>query len=1024
MPLSGHAMLFTATDLGRMHLLHAERGTALRSSADPPHVRRVLAADWLRNDAIVLGHDDGSISIRDPSSLRVLQTEPIRNLSSTSRLPVADLAVLAEHGLVAAVYGVVPLVRIYDLRKGLGSSSGASKRSFAIIDEMNVPSEDAVIAMKWLPQLESLFTLGVGGNLERFRVGADAKPLVFDQGMCLPVANALYSCVDFSNEGDLLVAGDLSGHISVLEYHPIAAPVTDADVVGAAALERLYAEASSGSSARPSVAAAANGRSRWLSDTPLSTGHFTGRPGQERVKMYFPAVASPKAIQRARFIGPIGYLTSTDVDGDALYLQPDQGWRQSNINYTNAPPKLDTLAERVRFRRMDLVKAESLEGFDYALYNCTPFCGLENNLPNAYMNAVLQMLFFVRPLRLAMFSICHRFATTSEDIAMSIAAELGFLYDMLQRGSGMACETTRLIYAFQQTSQAVALGLVDDLSGLAQAHSNTPLDRRLDKFCRFLLEHLSREESNSAYGFPEHGRATEKLFGARTMARIRAISSGMEATRVHTQFVLSLSNGRGVVPDAASFEALVAASLQSTQEPIRALHPKSQRVELVEQSREVLSLPPCLLCSCTGLVVQAIPADMMLSPASGTSCSYSLVGVIAGVRSGDASAVADRSTLASFSSAVAFIRVNGSQPAEASLAVDAGNWYCFNDFTITPVPDVREILSYDPSLLQPILVLYRRATDDVDHDGNGVFHQLSGSLDSPASWESIFALRPVSAMHRRLMEAGDMATLRSRLSFVPLAPGERFLPGALVAIDTEFVLLSRERAEIYCARRHGKGQYLSSASILENQPLNEPLVRRVILEPSRKYVARVTVIRENGQVLVDDYVLPPPNCQIVDYLTRYSGITAPDLQPNRTRHYLTMSKYVYAKLHALERAGCVFVGHGLRSDFRHLNFLLRAEQYRDTAILFRQQTGETVRGRSRLLSLRFLAGCLLRRDIQNRQHQGHDSSEDARAALDLYHVYQELERDGTLNGTIDRLYEYGSRKNWQPDFADPFELVR
>ncbi|KAF6004453.1 poly(A)-specific ribonuclease [Cyanidiococcus yangmingshanensis] len=173
-PLSGHAMLLVVTDLGRMHLLHAERGIALRSSVDPPHVRRVLAADWLRNDAVVLGHDDGTISIRDSSQLRVLQAEPTRKLSGAPRLPVVDLAVLPESGYVAAVYGVVPLVRIYDIRKGLDGISGGCKQSPAIVQELDVPSADAVIALKWHPQSGSLFTLGVGGNLERFQIRGDA----------------------------------------------------------------------------------------------------------------------------------------------------------------------------------------------------------------------------------------------------------------------------------------------------------------------------------------------------------------------------------------------------------------------------------------------------------------------------------------------------------------------------------------------------------------------------------------------------------------------------------------------------------------------------------------------------------------------------------------------------------------------------------------------------------------------------------------------------------------------------------
>jgi DNA polymerase III epsilon subunit-like protein len=1039
MPLQGHALLLVTTDLGRMHLLQAERGTALRSFVDPPHIRRALAADWLYNQAIVLGYDDGSIALKDPSSLRVLHEEPRHPAGNAARFPVVDLVALSEHGLVAAVYGVVPLIRLYDIRKGLGNGGRVGKISPAIVQELAVPSSDSVIALKWLPGKQRLWTLGVGGHCERFSVDGAASVLCYEAGLCLPVGNGLYSCFDITAEGGTLVTGDLGGCVQYLHLEESEklealanAQCPDPALSEPALIEALCSRAARNARPRRDLTDSTHTEQRcWLADTPWPLVQQQRGNATKRLKFRFPLLASPIAIRSARFVGPVGYLPVTGSASDQLYLQPDEGWQQTSISTASMQPKLDTLEERVRFRRIDLVKAESLDGFDYALYNRTRFCGLENSLPTMYMNPILQMFFFIRPFREAMFGLCHRFACTGEELPTSIAAELGYLYDMMERGGSLACDTVRLMYAFQQSHQAVALGLVDRLSGgPTLMQSGIPLERLVDKFCRFLLENLSREEMHDAYGAPPDQRVIERLFAFRTRTCIRSVASGLETTREDVQYVLSLSSDDAEPVEAAHFPSLVNAALRQTQPPIRALHPASQKVELVEQRREVLSLAPYLLCSSAGITVRSLQPELELELPLDAACyRYRLIGEVVGVRPANVPASTNQQKAPAATSTVAFLRIQGLEPHQASLSAQEGSWYCFNDFTITAVRDAAQVERFDSCFMQPLLLLYRRETGVAAvalDDKPPVSFEARLWPDSETEWARVFALRPMSTTHKRLLQAGDRNALRARLSFVPLQPGERLTRGALVAIDTEFVLVSREKAEICCSRRSTghtpRWCRWSSPSLGQAPEEEEPLLRRVILEPSRKHVARVTVIRENGQVLLDDYVMPPPGCTIVDYLTRYSGITAPDLQPNRTRHYLTLSKYVYAKLHALQRTGCVFVGHGLRSDFRQLNFLLRSEQYRDTALLFRLPANERTRGRSRLLSLRFLAGCLLKRRVQNGS-QGHDSVEDARAALDLYRLYLELEQRQLLKTTVERLYEYGSRKHWQPDFADPFELA-
>lgn len=63
----------------------------------------------------------------------------------------------------------------------------------------------------------------------------------------------------------------------------------------------------------------------------------------------------------------------------------------------------------------------------------------------------------------------------------------------------------------------------------------------------------------------------------------------------------------------------------------------------------------------------------------------------------------------------------------------------------------------------------------------------------------------------------------------------------------------------------------------------------------------------------------------------------------------------------------------------------------------------------RKVSLRFLAYALLSVNIQATVH---DSVEDARTALALYRHYEALQRAGTFQETLTRLYREGHRLGW------------
>ncbi|CCK72391.1 Rnh70p KNAG_0K00230 [Huiozyma naganishii CBS 8797] len=134
-------------------------------------------------------------------------------------------------------------------------------------------------------------------------------------------------------------------------------------------------------------------------------------------------------------------------------------------------------------------------------------------------------------------------------------------------------------------------------------------------------------------------------------------------------------------------------------------------------------------------------------------------------------------------------------------------------------------------------------------------------------------------------------------------------------------------------------------------------------------VTRVSLVDFQLNVIYDELV--KPDIPIIDYLTKYSGITKEMLDPV-TR---TLSD-VQEELLKLVNANDVLVGHSLQSDFNVLH--LRHPRIVDTAIIFDHKAGPPFRP-----SLRYLAQEYLHSDIQSAGGNGHNPIEDARTAIQL-----------------------------------------
>ncbi|XP_074934041.1 RNA exonuclease 1 homolog isoform X1 [Phalacrocorax aristotelis] len=133
-------------------------------------------------------------------------------------------------------------------------------------------------------------------------------------------------------------------------------------------------------------------------------------------------------------------------------------------------------------------------------------------------------------------------------------------------------------------------------------------------------------------------------------------------------------------------------------------------------------------------------------------------------------------------------------------------------------------------------------------------------------------------------------------------------------------------------------------------------------------LTRVTVINSDLKVVYDTFV--KPDTKVVDYNTRFSGVTEEDLENTS----ITL-RDVQAVLLNMFNADTILIGHSLESDLFALKLIHGTVV--DTAIVFPHRLGLPYKR-----ALRTLMADYLKRIIQDNV-EGHDSSEDARACMEL-----------------------------------------
>lgn len=143
-------------------------------------------------------------------------------------------------------------------------------------------------------------------------------------------------------------------------------------------------------------------------------------------------------------------------------------------------------------------------------------------------------------------------------------------------------------------------------------------------------------------------------------------------------------------------------------------------------------------------------------------------------------------------------------------------------------------------------------------------------------------------------------------------------------------------------------------------------------------LCKITVVGIDGRLVYES--LLQPDDEIIDYNTRFSGVSAKDLK----RGPVKSLKDVQNDLLGFINANTILIGHGLENDLRALKLVHMTVI--DTSLVFPHYYGMPFRR-----SLKSIVQSYLGAEIQG-EKCGHDSYEDARSCLDLmlWKVQQDL----------------------------------
>ncbi|CAI1992194.1 hypothetical protein SEUBUCD646_0G01790 [Saccharomyces eubayanus] len=617
------------------------------------------------------------------------------------------------------------------------------------------------------------------------------------------------------------------------------------------------------------------------------------------------------------------------------------------------------------------------DNFDFTPFNNTEYSGLDPDVDNHYTNAIIQLYRFI-PEVFNFVVGCLK----DENFETALLTDLGYLFDMMNRSNGKICSSTNLQTSLKSLTDKryldnnvpqehleeylESLCIGENIEGFSSSESikrNMP-----QKFNRFLLSQLIKEEAQTV----NHNITLNQCFGLETEIRTHSacdhydtsvkLLPSLPIAGINKSVIKQLNkknNGQNILP---YIEYAMKNSIQKN-----SICPICGKTDIITQENTVKNLPSVLSLELSLLDTELsnirssknwlinefygsiIKNKAILRPAAselkgtGHIFKYELNGYVAKITDNN-----NETRL------VTYVR-------KYDLRENNFKWLMFNDYLVVEISE-EEALKMSYPWKTPEIIIYCDAEE----------------LRKPFFSVDTYSIN-YDILYRDYFANGIRDTARSEYKL--LTHDEAPKSGSLVAIDAEFVSLQSELCEI------------------DHQGI------RSVIRPKRTALARISIIRgEEGDLygtpFVDDYVVNTNH--IEDYLTRYSGILPGDLDPEKSTKRLVKRNVVYRKVWLLMQLGCIFVGHGLNNDFKHININVPRNQIRDTAIYFLQG--------KRYLSLRYLAYVLLGMNIQEGNH---DSIEDAYTALILYKKYLDLKRKAIFEKVLNSVYEEGRAHNFK-----------
>lgn len=546
-----------------------------------------------------------------------------------------------------------------------------------------------------------------------------------------------------------------------------------------------------------------------------------------------------------------------------------------------------------------------------------------------------------------------------------------------------------------------------------EAQKDKSLVRRIERLCRFFITRLDKEEQEfSCQGNGK--RTTRNMIQHIFCMKQRQVTTclthdlpGKEQTISTFQLELKFSSG---VHDRHTFSSILSSSLKVSQE-LKAWFDENVKYQIVRQERCPTRLPTVLVtytglddqtrvkfwdymdattfpfaisvtydietgnaCVEQGQSLPSLTRKLDAIPTGSQRDVYLLTGVVSYVFDKDEAEEIGKSYEGHLISHVNIPRSYYSSQESSGTIDQAGDtsgalgmkWMTFNDFAISPCT-LEEIYKTYDGQKSPVLLFFTKVSYLKDVDDK----KLDGSVPV-LDQEEFVQLCNAPPIH---------AISTSTKTFVPLSSMEKPQKGDLFALDAEFVAYSAP----------------------EKMILSDP---DDWARTSRLGLGRVSLVRgsgpSSGVPCIDDYIRSVE--PVYDHLTRYSGLLPGDLDIEHSQKHLTTLRKAYLKLRYLVDSGCLFVGHGLKKDFRMLNIVVPPEQTIDTMDLYYS-------GRGRRLSLKFLSSFFLRYSIQG---DTHDSIEDATAALELFRIYEKMVAQGSFEEMLQKAYDWGTMAGWDP----------